>query len=79
MDAAIARVLGGLQLARGATYLDVRVPERPAAGGLAPLHPETATPSTGEPWRTARSAVHDDPRTVQPATPACTPDLTLEG
>jgi cell division protein FtsQ len=39
---AAARVLAD-PTAEGATYVDVRVPERPAAGGLAPLSvPETA-------------------------------------
>jgi cell division protein FtsQ len=40
--AAATRVLGDLT-ARGASYLDVRVPERPAAGGLEPEQAAVAT------------------------------------
>ena len=37
----------------GATYLDVRLPERPAAGGLEPLpDPAEQAPATGEPGQT---------------------------
>ena len=45
---AVARVLAD-PTAEGATYIDVRVPERAAAGGLAPLTeptPEQETPAT---------------------------------
>ena len=59
------------QQSSGATYLDVRLPERAAAGGLAPLHPETATPSTGgtvgaQPAQPSTTT----PAPVQPAAPA---------
>ena len=37
----------------GATYLDVRLPERPAAGGLEPLpDPAEQAPATGQPGQT---------------------------
>ena len=67
---AIVRVLQDKSSA-GATYLDVRLPERAAAGGLAPLHPETTTPSTGgtvgaQPAQPSTTT----PAPVQPATPA---------
>ncbi len=67
---AIVRVLQDKSSA-GATYLDVRLPERAAAGGLAPLHPESATPSAGgtvgaQPAQPSTTT----PAPVQPATPA---------
>lgn len=67
---AIVRVLQDKSSA-GATYLDVRLPERAAAGGLAPLHPETATPGTGgtvgaQPAQPSTTT----PAPVQPAAPA---------
>jgi cell division protein FtsQ len=67
---AIIRVLQD-KTSAGATYLDVRLPERAAAGGLAPLHPETDTPSTGgtvgaQPAQPSTTT----PAPVQPATPA---------
>jgi cell division protein FtsQ len=52
---AAARVLADPS-ARGATYVDVRLPERPAAGGL----PSEPAPQTTE----------DPPATTQPAAPA---------
>src|SRR4051794_7756630 len=42
--AAVARVLAD-RTSAGATYLDVRLPERPAAGGLEPPQPEQAPTS----------------------------------
>ena len=42
--AAAVRVLADYS-SRGATYLDVRVPERPAAGGLEPTSPAPSVPS----------------------------------
>lgn len=62
--AAVARVLQDKSSA-GATYLDVRLPERAAAGGLAPLEVETATPTaTG-----AVGAQPAQPSTTTPTTP----------
>ncbi|MDP9346145.1 MAG: hypothetical protein M3P44_10545, partial [Actinomycetota bacterium] len=66
---AVVRVLQDRSSA-GATYLDVRLPERAAAGGLAPLHPATATPGTAgtvgaQPAQPTTTA----PAPVQPATP----------
>jgi cell division protein FtsQ len=33
----------------GATYLDLRVPERVAAGGLGPVEPESEQPAPADP------------------------------
>jgi len=46
--AAAVRVLADDD-AQGATYLDVRIPERPVAGGLAPVVAPTYDPITGAP------------------------------
>jgi cell division protein FtsQ len=46
--AAAARVLADPSSA-GATYLDLRVPERVAAGGLGPVEPEAEQPPTANP------------------------------
>jgi len=52
----------------GATYLDVRLPERPAAGGLEPLpDPAAQGPATGQPGQTtAPGATQTTPTTVAP-------------
>ncbi|MEP6952867.1 MAG: cell division protein FtsQ/DivIB [Solirubrobacteraceae bacterium] len=67
---AVVRVLQD-KTSAGATYLDVRLPERAAAGGLAPLHPQTAPTATGgtvgaQPAQPSTTT----PAPVQPATPA---------
>jgi cell division protein FtsQ len=46
--AAAARVLADPSSA-GATYLDLRVPERVAAGGLGPVEPESEQPAPADP------------------------------
>jgi cell division protein FtsQ len=75
--AAAARVLAD-PTAEGATYVDVRVPERTAAGGLAPLDDDEETPealapgaTTGVPAPGATPPV--DPATTTPAAPESTP------
>jgi cell division protein FtsQ len=52
----------------GATYLDVRLPERPAAGGLEPLpDPAAQGPATGQPGQTtAPGATQTTPTTIVP-------------
>ena len=53
---AVARVLSD-PTTEGASYVDVRVPERPAAGGLAPLaDPEAPTDTEGAPQETPAPA-----------------------
>jgi cell division protein FtsQ len=71
---AAARVLSAAG-ARGATYIDLRLPERPAAGGLPtttviPLAPAGAVTSTPAPTTTAPSTTA--PTTTAPATTAPT-------
>ena len=52
----------------GATYLDVRLPERPAAGGLEPLpDPAEQAPATGQPGQTTTSGAA--PTTATPVVP----------
>jgi cell division protein FtsQ len=71
---AVTRVLQDKSSA-GATYLDVRLPERAAAGGLAPLQPATGTPGAGaavgaqsaQPSTTTPSAA--GPSTAAPVAP----------
>ena len=84
--AAAARVLAD-PAAEGATYVDVRVPERTAAGGLAPVGEEetdeelapgatTGAPAPGAaapPDPTAAAPAHD-PAATTPVTPAPTPE-----
>ena len=67
-DAAAAKWAGAARVlaepsAAGATYLDLRVPGRVAAGGLGPVTPETtATPGTGAiPTVTATSTADPQP------------------
>jgi cell division protein FtsQ len=66
--------------AEGATYIDVRLPGRPAAGGLpaatlAPVAPAGTEPATPEVTGTAPdSATTVDPATEQLAPPASTPE-----
>ena len=75
--AAAARVLAAAG-ARGATYIDLRLPERPAAGGLpttsvlplAPAGDTTPTPST------TQSAATTTTQSVTPATTQTTPVQT---
>jgi cell division protein FtsQ len=78
--AAAARVLADPE-AQGATYIDVRLPERPAAGGvaaetLAPLpaaDPAPAAPATGiasEDPAAAGAPLATDPAAAAPTTPA---------
>jgi len=65
--AAIVAVLAD-PTSTGATYLDVRLPERPAAGGLEPPpDPAEQTPATGQPGQTtAPGATQTTPTTVAP-------------
>jgi cell division protein FtsQ len=73
--AAAARVLAD-PAAEGATYVDVRVPERSAAGGLAPLEDEQPEEelapgaTTGEP--APGTSAPAEPATTTPAAPATT-------
>lgn len=74
--AAAARVLAD-PAAEGATYVDVRVPERAAAGGLAPVAQEDEEPApgatTGVPpaaGTTVPAATAPAPATAAPVTPA---------
>ncbi len=75
---AASRVLAD-PTAEGATYVDVRVPERTAAGGLAPIEEEEEEPGTavdpasGEPLPETPDA--QAPTTTTPASPA-TPTTT---
>jgi cell division protein FtsQ len=75
---AAARVLAA-PAARGATYIDLRLPERPTAGGLPttsviPLAPAGApTPTTTTPTTTTPAAT---PTTTTPATTTTTPAAT---
>jgi cell division protein FtsQ len=72
---AAARVLAAAG-ARGATYIDVRLPERPAAGGLPttsvlPLAPAGETPTTAAPAPTSGVVPNPQPQvetTPQPST-----------
>ncbi len=67
---AAARVLGDYT-SRGTTYLDLRVPERPAAGGLvAPPQPAPAPEPVTPPTETTPTAA---PAAAAAATPATTP------
>jgi cell division protein FtsQ len=68
--AAVVRILQDRSSA-GATYLDVRIPERSAAGGIAPIHPQTDA-ATGGPAVGAQPAqpTPATPQTTTPATPA---------
>jgi cell division protein FtsQ len=63
--AAVAVVLADRSSA-GASYLDVRLPERPAAGGLEP-------PSPAAPQPVAQAAPAPAPQTTQPSAPAAQP------
>lgn len=77
--AAAARVLAD-EGAQGATYLDLRLPERPAAGGLAPLAtdtPDDPVTAAVEPAATSAvqpSAAVDDAPAIDPA--AALPETT---
>jgi cell division protein FtsQ len=70
---AAARVLADYS-SRGATYLDLRVPERPAAGGLEPTTPTTATTTPGAAITTTPTA--PTTTTTTPATTTTTPATT---
>jgi cell division protein FtsQ len=81
--AAAARVLADPQ-AQGATYIDLRLPERPAAGGvaaetLAPLPPASVSPvapvpgAPAEPPGAAEPSLEPAPETV-PESPAVPPE-----
>jgi cell division protein FtsQ len=64
--------------AEGATYIDVRLPGRPAAGGLpaatlAPVAPAGTEPTTPPATGTAPDTTTVDPATEQLAPPASTP------
>jgi cell division protein FtsQ len=65
--AAIVAVLAD-PTSTGATYLDVRLPERPAAGGLEPPpDPAAQAPATGQPGQTTvPGATQTTPTTVAP-------------
>jgi cell division protein FtsQ len=77
--AAASRVLADPG-SEGATYVDVRVPERPAAGGLAPMGegpadeptvptaPTTPTTPPAAPQSTPPAAQTTPPATAQPGT-----------
>jgi cell division protein FtsQ len=72
--AAAARVLAD-PTAEGATYVDVRVPERSAAGGLAPLDDEEETEEELAPGATTGAPAPGaspppDPAATTPAAPA---------
>ncbi|HEV2813219.1 MAG TPA: cell division protein FtsQ/DivIB [Solirubrobacteraceae bacterium] len=72
--AAAARVLAD-PTAEGATYVDVRVPERTAAGGLTPIEEEDGTEEELAPGATAgepapNAAPPADPAATTPADPA---------
>ena len=58
--AAALRVLADPSAA-GATYLDLRVPERVAAGGLGPVEPEAETAATPDPPAPVESGATLDP------------------
>ncbi len=74
--AAAARVLAD-PTAEGARYIDVRVPERVAAGGLAPPAEEEPTEDPPAPTTTTpadpAAAAQPDPATTTPAPAATTP------
>ena len=65
--AAAARVLAD-PTAEGASYIDVRVPERTAAGGLVPIESEEEAAE--------EQAATADPTATTPATPETTPPTT---
>jgi cell division protein FtsQ len=66
---AAARVLAD-PTAEGATYVDVRVPERTAAGGLAPIAEEEEDEQPLAPGTTtAPESAAEDPAATAPATP----------
>ena len=76
--AAAARVLAD-PTAEGATYVDVRVPERTAAGGLAPVEEEEATDEALAPGATTGTpapgaTAPTDPAATAPVAPAATPE-----
>jgi cell division protein FtsQ len=76
---AAARVLSAAG-ARGATYIDLRLPERPAAGGLAtttviPLAPAGA--STGTPAPTITGTTTSATTTAAPSTTTTAPSTAL--
>ncbi|HEV2999402.1 MAG TPA: FtsQ-type POTRA domain-containing protein [Solirubrobacteraceae bacterium] len=74
--AAAARVLAD-PTAEGATYVDVRVPERTAAGGLAPVADEEDEAEPGVTGATPATAAAPPAATpVQPATAATTTPAT---
>jgi cell division protein FtsQ len=77
---AAARVLAAAG-ARGASYIDVRLPERPAAGGLAittvtPLAPAGAAATTTTPAPAASTTTTTTTTTTTPATTGQTPTGT---
>jgi cell division protein FtsQ len=83
--AAAARVLADPQ-AQGATYIDLRLPERPAAGGvaaetLAPLPAADATTIAPAPTAEDPAAVDPNamPQAPAPAAPVDPGNATLEG
>jgi cell division protein FtsQ len=77
---AAARVLSAAG-ARGATYIDLRLPERPAAGGLAtttviPLAPAGDPPATTSPTPVAPSVSQTQTTQTTPATGTAQPGAT---
>ena len=73
--AAAARILADLE-ARGASYLDLRLPGRPAVGGLAAQTVEPPAPAgtldaptTSDPTATTTAATPTDPATTAPVQP----------
>jgi cell division protein FtsQ len=70
--AAAARVLAD-PAAEGATYVDVRVPERSAAGGLAPITGDEADPSEAPADPLAPGATPEPPAGTDPAAAAGDP------
>ncbi|HEY2636663.1 MAG TPA: FtsQ-type POTRA domain-containing protein [Solirubrobacteraceae bacterium] len=71
---ATARVLAD-RTSKGATYLDVRVPERPAAGGVGPTSQEQAGGTPAAPGTTA-PATALTPTYTAPTTPSATAPTT---
>jgi cell division protein FtsQ len=89
--AAAARVLADLE-ARGASYIDLRIPSRPAAGGLPtatvtpvapagtvstqPVDPTATDPSAATADPTAAATTPTDPATADPTTTTTDPGAT---
>ena len=73
--AAAARVLAD-PTAEGATYVDVRVPERSAAGGLTPIEGEEATDEELAPGATTGVPAPGAPQPADPTTTAPAPAPT---